>query len=272
MPAPSPESSPRYRERKASFERCLTVYGRRTVLEALLAPQVRCERLHLARSNKPSAALDELEQRARAQGAEILTHTREELARISRNGREDQGVAADVRWDGYRQFADLMLLAPKAGATLIAVDGLGNPQNLGMLIRSAAAGGCDGILLPRSGGCDISPLVIKASAGAVFRAPIVRCDTLPAALAALRSHNWKVCVLEATARQNLFDEAMDTHARVFVLGSESNGVSATVRALADQSCHVPMANGVESLNVAVTAALVAYRSKLAARTPNAVSG
>jgi 23S rRNA (guanosine2251-2'-O)-methyltransferase len=252
----------RYRERKAAFERCLTVYGRRTVLEALLCPHVRCERLHLAASNKSAPALEEIETLARAQGADILSYSREELARVSRNGREDQGVAADVRWDGYAQLTDLMPKPPVAGAYLIAADGLNNPQNLGMLIRSAAAGGCDGILIPRRGGCDISPLVIKASAGAIFRAPIIRCDTLAQALTDLRGCGWKICLLEAGARRSLFD-VQRAPASVFVLGAESAGISAAVRALADEAFHIPMHNGIESLNVAVTAALVAYRRLLA---------
>ncbi|HMV72926.1 MAG TPA: TrmH family RNA methyltransferase, partial [Pseudomonadales bacterium] len=57
-------------------------------------------------------------------------------------------------------------------------------------------------------------------------------------------------------------QTLDECGRVFVLGGETAGVSATVRALADESCSIPMANGVESLNVAVTAALVAFRARL----------
>jgi 23S rRNA (guanosine2251-2'-O)-methyltransferase len=264
MSSPSAGPSDRYRERKSTFDRCLTLYGRNTVLEALQCPQVRCERLHLAESNRQAPVLDTLLDLARAQGATVLQHTRASLARISRNGREDQGVAADVRWDGYAQLADLLPMPAVDGNFLIAVDGVQNPQNLGMLIRSAAAGGCYGILLPRSGGCDISPLVIKASAGALFRAPILRCATLDEALRALGTCGWRIGVLAADGAIGLFD-AVDTRARVFVLGGETSGVSAAVRALADETWRVPMENGIESLNVAVAAALVAYRHRFARR-------
>ena len=258
--------SERYTQRKNRFGRCLTVYGRKTVLEALQSAGVNCERLHLARSNKPADILAEIETLARAQGAEILRHDRAELARISRHAREDQGVAADIRTAGYRQLADVMPLAPAAGATLLAVDGVTNPQNLGMLIRSAAAGGSEGIVLPRRGGCDICPLVIKASAGTVFRAPLLRCESLPEALAQLQRSGWRISILDGHARASLFDP-LDTAARVFVLGGETAGVSAAVRGLADESLRIPMANGVESLNVAVSAALVAYRAQFAAQRP-----
>jgi 23S rRNA (guanosine2251-2'-O)-methyltransferase len=251
-----------YLQRKARFGRCLTVYGRKTVLEALQAEGVSCERLHLARSNRPAPILEEIEALARAQGAEILLHGREELARISRHSREDQGVAADLRTPGHRQLADVMPLPPIPGTTLLAVDGVSNPQNLGMLIRSAVAAGIEGILVPRRGGCDLGPLVIKASAGTLFRAPLLRCETLAAALTELRRAGWRISVLDGRARASLF-EGLDTAARVFVLGGESSGVSDAIRALADESLRIPMANGVESLNVAVAAALVAFRSRLA---------
>ena len=261
MKTPPELPTDHYQQRKSRFGRCLTVYGRKTVLEALQAQGVACERLHLAKSNKPAALLDEIEALARTQGAEILRHERAELARISRHAREDQGVAADLRTPGYRQLAELMPLAPAAGAALLAVDGVTNPQNLGMLIRSAAAGGCQGIVLPRRGGCDICPLVIKASAGTVFRAPLLRCDSLPEALAQLRGCGWKISILDGHARRSLFDRLEDG-ARVFVLGGETAGVSPAVRELADEHLRIPMANGVESLNVAVTAALVAFRARL----------
>jgi 23S rRNA (guanosine2251-2'-O)-methyltransferase len=255
-----------YARRKAGFDRCLTVYGRNPVLEALQAPGVVCERIHLARSNKPAPIIDQIEALAQRHGAEIRHHGRGELARVSRNSREDQGVAADLRWPGYRQLADILPLSPDKHRVILAIDGVSNPQNLGMLIRSATAGDCYGILLPRHGGCDIGPLVIKASAGTLFRATLLRCDHLPAALQQLRDCGWKTSVLDGAAPRSLF-EPMDNAARVFVLGSESTGVSERTRSLADEQFSIPMRNGVESLNVAVSAALVAYRSMLQRAVP-----
>lgn len=257
MKAPSED----YARRKAAFERCLTVYGRKTVLEALQSPGVRCERLHLARSNRGAPILDEILDLARARGAEIREHDRQELARISRHAREDQGVAADIAWPGYQPLESLLGQALAPGACLIAVDGITNPQNLGMLIRSATAGGCAGILLPREGGCDLGSLAIKASAGTVFRATILRCRRLSEGLESLSRHGWLVSALRADARKSLFAE-MDARPRVFVLGGESGGVGKETLALAGEHVSVPMAGGVESLNVAVTAALVAYAAQV----------
>jgi len=253
--------SPDYLRRKASFDRCLTVYGRKSVLEALLCPGVRCERLHLADSNQPAEILTRIAALAEAQGAAVRIHTRRALAHISRNAREDQGVAADLHWPGYRTLDGLLAEAP--AGTLLAVDGVTNPQNLGMLVRSGTAAGVRGILLPRQGGCDVGPLVIKASAGSVFRAQLLRCATLAEALAQLHGRGWRIAVLDADGSLELFRLQGDV-ARVFVLGSESAGISPAVAGLADERVSIPMANGVESLNVAVTAALVAYHAAFAA--------
>lgn len=252
--------SPDYALRKSRFERCLTVYGRKPVLEALQAPGVSCERLHLARSNRPSDILDEIIALAGRHGAELREHDRSALAHISRNAREDQGVAADLRWDGYQQLDDILGQEHRTQTALLAVDGITNPQNLGMLLRSAAAAGI-GVVLPREGSCDISPLVIKASAGAIFRARILRCATLGAALGRLREHGWRVAVLEAGASRSLFSH-LAVSPRVFVLGGETSGASREALSMADERLFIPMENGVESLNVAVTGALVAYRARL----------
>ncbi len=255
--------SSEYSRRKARYERCLTVYGRKPVLEALQADGVVCERLHLARSNRQADILDEIISLASRHGAEIREHERAALAHISRNAREDQGVAADIRWPGYAPLGDFLARSHAQTTALLAVDGITNPQNLGMLLRSAAAAGV-AVLLPREGNCDIGSLAIKASAGAVFRASVVRCASLAEALGQLRKQGWRVAVLAADGDTSLFAPLGDGP-RVFVLGGETSGAAAQTLATADERIFVPMANGVESLNVAVTAALVAYRSPLSRR-------
>jgi 23S rRNA (guanosine2251-2'-O)-methyltransferase len=103
----------------------------------------------------------------------------------------------------------------------------------------------------------LGPLVIKASAGTVFRAPIIHCDELDHALPQLKRAGFGVAMLEAGATQSLFDY-QPFAPTVFVFGSESDGVSQGTRELTDTRVSIPMQNGVESLNVAVTAALVAF--------------
>lgn len=255
--------SPGYSDRKAFFDRMLTVYGRKPVLEALQDGRLQCHTLHLARSNREAGIIGQLRAEAAARSVPVKTHSRSELARISRNGKQDQGVALDILCPAFTPLAQFLpALERGPSLRLLALDGISNPQNLGMILRSATAGGVDGILWSRRGNAALGPLVIKASAGTLYRAPLVICAELQAALRECRTRGAQICVLAADAPHSLFDFRPRQHC-VYVLGNETEGVSAAASDLADTTLSIPMANGVESLNVAVTASLVAFAGLLA---------
>lgn len=249
-----------YQERRRQLARVLTIYGRNPVKEALWDINLTPEKLHLADSNRATPELDAMEAQARKRGVEIVHHSRTELAYISKNGRQDQGVALDVACPAFRHFEDALADLPTSGEWL-ALDGVTNPQNLGMVVRSVTASPICGLLLPERGGARLDALVIKASAGTLFRAPIVRCDALAPALSALREAGASITGLEANGSVRLSALAPCAR-RVFVLGGESNGLSPAVRAELTETAHIAMGGGVESLNVAVTASLVALRGAL----------
>ncbi|MFO7553164.1 MAG: RNA methyltransferase [Haliea sp.] len=250
-----------YTARKAFFDRVLTVYGRKPVLEALLDPTLTLHALHIADSNRDGGVMAEILRAAQRRGVEPRYHGRAELARISRNGRQDQGVAADILCPAFQRLEDYLAKLPASPQRLLALDGITNPQNLGMIIRSAAAGQIDGIVLAKRGNAALGPLVIKASAGTVYRAPLLACEELPGALRACKAAGIRVCSLRADASESLFSHRPGGHC-VYVLGNETEGVSATTDALADVALSIPMRNGVESLNVAVTASLIAFAGAL----------
>ena len=247
-----------YLEKKRFFNSLLTVYGRKPVLEALQDPATSIYRLHLAQSNKSADILDEIIDLAKDKGAEIVYHDRQALSRISKNAKQDQGVAADLVCRGYQTHEQFLATNTKRKFTLLALDGISNPQNLGMIIRSACAGNIDGVLLPQQGNAQIDPLVIKASAGTVFRAPILRCKTLAEALKDFKQNGAEICSLSSHAKHTLKDYEPKGSC-IYVLGNDPPGVSRAVANLCTQTVPIPMNNGVESLNVAVTAALIAFR-------------
>ncbi len=244
---------------RSERRRFLTVYGRNAVLEALQDPELECRVLHLATSNRPSAGIRELQRTAAQRGTTVREHSREELARISRNGRQDQGVALDVFCPRLRELEsciDRDLAAP--GQRLLALDGVTNPQNVGMAVRSATAADIDGILYADRGNPRLGPLVIKASAGTVFRAPLLRCESVVRGLEMLLDSGFELYRLSAAGSLSLFELGPIEGSAVFVLGGESEGISEAVCRLPGRDLSIPMAAGVESLNVAVSAALLAY--------------
>ncbi|WP_439101694.1 TrmH family RNA methyltransferase [Congregibacter sp.] len=243
--------------------RFLTIYGRKAVLEALQDQHMDCRILHMAHSNRGGGVIRDIQRAAQARGLDCRDHSREELARISRNGRQDQGVALDVYCPAMRELHDYIngILTSGMADTpqrLLALDGVTNPQNMGMVIRSAAAAGIEGLLYADRGNPALGPLVIKASAGTVFRAPLLRCESILQGARQLSDAGFDLYRLQADGRRSLFDNEGFARQALFVLGGESDGISRELSALPGENLGIPMSNGVESLNVAVSGALVAY--------------
>ncbi len=251
------QDSEQYLARKQFFEQMLTIYGRKPVLEALQDESLPAYRLHLADSNRKDGIIRDIQALAQQRGIETLFHSRDALARISRNGRQDQGVALDITLPGYRDITTLSEPLPES-LRLLALDRITNPQNLGMIIRSVAASGIDGLLLPKNGCASLGPLVIKASAGTLFKAPIYHCQELHRTLEGLQQRGCRIATLSSHAKESLLDW-QPPGPTVYVLGNETEGVSKIISKLSDTALGIPMHNGVESLNVAITAALIAFK-------------
>lgn len=246
------EDSQEYKDKKAFFEKVITLYGRNVIIEVLQDSTIEVHKLHMANSNKTDGAIKTIMALAKTRKIDITYHEKNALSRISKNAKQDQGVAIDIIAKTYLNANELR---DKDSFRLIALDGIQNPQNLGMIIRSCAAGNVDGIILPKKSSAKISPLVIKASAGTLFRLPIYFCNALEDILPNL--NNTKIYALSSHAKNDIYD-VIPSKKSIFVLGNESDGVSKEVEKLCNDSISIPMQREVESLNVAVTASLIAF--------------
>jgi 23S rRNA (guanosine2251-2'-O)-methyltransferase len=250
------EDSKAYLDKKARFEKIITIYGRNAVLEALEDKNAKALTLHLSKSNIDAQVLNKIKELATKQKAEIKMHDKAALSRISKNAKQDQGVALDIESPNYESALSYLDNLPMH-AKIIALDGITNPQNLGMIIRSVAASKVNAIILPKKNAAKISPLVIKASAGTLFKAKILYCDSLEAILPKYQSLGFETIMLSSHTDQSLFELGRIPRS-IYVLGNESDGVSKEVETICSKKVAIPMENGVESLNVAVTAALIAF--------------
>jgi 23S rRNA (guanosine2251-2'-O)-methyltransferase len=249
------EDSPEYLAKKAFFDKVLTIYGRNAVMEALEDTTVSIHKLHLSKSNKDAAVLEEMKEIAKKREIEVKYHDKQALSRISKNAKQDQGVALDIVLE---HFADEETFKKQHSSyRIIALDAVTNPQNLGMIIRSCAAGNIDAILLPTKGAAQISPLVIKASAGTLFKMPIIKTSNLKQTLSNFKQEGAELYSLSSHAERS-YKEQHYNNKTIFVLGNESEGVSREVEAICSERIAIPMQRGVESLNVAVTASLLAF--------------
>lgn len=238
----------------------ITVYGRKPVLEALSDPSLAVDKVIVAESAR-GGSLAEIEQAARRRGVPVQRASAHRVKVLAGNGRHDQGVLADVVAPRMRPVTDFVdelgALPAGCGCGVLVLDAVTNPANVGMVLRSATAAGLDGVLLPRRGVPAIDPLVVKASAGVAFRAPVLRAATAAAGCAELRSGGVTVLGLAGDARCSLLDTTLPARVAL-VLGNETEGLSPEVRAELDGTVAIPMHNGVESLNVASAAAIAAY--------------
>jgi len=242
---------------KPDLNKLLTIYGRKPVLEALQDSSLQLFRLHLADSNKTADIMREIMQLANTRKVDVQTHNKLALSRISKNSQQDQGVALDIYMPGFISDTDFIKNQQNKKFQLIALDGVTNPQNLGMIIRSVCASSFTGLLLPNKGCAKLDALVIKASAGTLFNCNIIRCDNLAETLTTLGQHQAEICILDSKGKESLFDY-QTAHSTVYVLGNETSGIADQIKKIATRKLSIPMHNGVESLNVAVTAALVAF--------------
>ena len=249
------QNSKQYEDKKKFFDSVITLYGRNVVEEILEDSSVKIHKLHVSSSNRFEGTMKNIMRLAESKGVEIVTHDKNSLSRISKNAKQDQGVAIDVISPNYNSVDDLTTKLPSK-YRLLALDGIQNPQNLGMIIRSAAAGKIDGIILPKKNSAKLSPLVMKASAGTLFKIDLYFCSNLEDGLKKLINEA-TIYTLSSYAETSLYELKVSDKS-VFVLGNESEGVSEEVSTLATSSVKIPMNRGVESLNVATTATLIAF--------------
>ncbi len=249
------KDSAEYLAKRVFFDKIITIYGRNAVLEALEDNTIIIHKLHFSDSNKSVAQLDKMVTIAKKRDIKIAYHDKKALSRISKNAKQDQGVALDIVLE--KSLTQEEFLAQNSSFRILALDGIHNPQNLGMIIRSAAAGEIDAILLPIKNSAQISPLVIKASVGTVFKMPIIKVKNLANSLELFKEAQATIYTLSSHATKSYKDEQYGEKT-IFVLGNESEGVSKKIEALSTTSIAIPMRRGVESLNVAVTASLLAF--------------
>jgi len=226
------------------------VYGINPVKEALLAGKVK----RLYTSPARSERLEEL--RTLAAKAAVPAGPLEEakwygaLARLPH-----QGAAGLIRpFRGLTLGEAIEALPPTAAAVLL--DGVNDPQNLGAVIRTAAAAGA-AVIMPKHGVPEVNATVHKVAAGTTFRARIVLGENLSQAVQHLKQHGFWVAALSAHEGESAF--TFEYPARTaFIIGSEERGVKRKLVEHSDYLLNIPMAAGVESLNMGVSAAITLF--------------
>ena len=231
------------------------IYGKHALTEALLhAPQV-LQRVYLAKEvNDPQL-------RSALKNADVSVATLgsgEKTKGVSDNVAH-QGIIGQIALDklmvSYDEFAKNLKVTDDT--SLLVLGELEDPHNVGAIIRSAAAFGVSGVLIPGHNQAPITGAVVKVSAGMVFRIPIVSVGNINTVVRDLKDKGFWIYGLDGTAEQTVSSESYDKPS-VFILGNEAKGIREKTRDLCDILLSIPMNSQCESLNVAASTAVTLF--------------
>jgi 23S rRNA (guanosine2251-2'-O)-methyltransferase len=241
------------RKGRASSE---VVAGRNSVVEALRA-DVPVSTMYVAGRIDADDRVREAIKTATARGIPILETPRGELDRLT-DGAVHQGLALQVPPYAYAHPSDLVNPAAPGTPLVVALDGITDPRNLGAVIRSVAAFGGHGVVVPERRSVGMTASAWKTSAGAAARVPVAMAPNLVRALEEFRKAGFFVLGLDMDGDVLLPDLELATEPIVIVTGSEGKGLSRLVRETCDQVVSIPMSSAVESLNAGVATGVALY--------------
>jgi len=245
------------------------LYGLHPVEEAVKAGRRRFNEVLVARE-RHDERLEHLVALCREAGLRVRQEAREQLTELAQTPAH-QGVVALVRPQELLSIEDLYTPDPANSSKarlLLALDGVEDPQNLGALLRVADGAGVDGVVLTERRSAPLSPVAVKASAGATEHLRIARVVNLVRALEELKRRNLWIIGLDERGQTD-YDQFDLTGDCVLVLGREGAGLHDLIRRTCDHLLRIPMSGGVSSLNVSAAGAVVLFEAfrqrRLAAR-------
>jgi 23S rRNA (guanosine2251-2'-O)-methyltransferase len=234
------------------------IAGRNAVVEALRA-QMPVTGVYVAEGAERDGRLREAFRSAADLGVSLLEVPRTELDRLT-SGAVHQGLAAKVPAYEYAHPDDLLGRAAemREKPLIVALDSVTDPRNLGAVVRSAAAFGAHGVLVPERRAAGMTASAWKTSAGAAARVPVAQATNLVRQLKAYQQQGCMVVGLAADGDVALPELDLADGPLVVVVGSEGKGLSRLVAETCDQLVSIPMVNSVESLNAGVAASVTLY--------------
>ena len=237
-----------------------TIEGRNPVLEALKSGRP-INKILLVKNSERHGTIAEILHLAQQKGVLVEYIERQAVDRLSQMSQSgaNQGVIALTSAKEYADLDELLAIPARKGqnAFFIILDGLEDPHNLGAIIRTADAAGAHGVIIRERRAVGLTPVVEKASAGALEYVPVARVANISQTIETLKKNNiWVVGI----------DQSGDTGytkidykpATAVVIGAEGQGLSDLVKKNCDFLAAIPMRGRIASLNASVAAAVVMY--------------
>lgn len=234
------------------------VIGRNAVLEALVA-NLPAKAVYIAEGAERDDRLRDILSFTSEHSVPMLQVTRFELDRLT-GGLVHQGIALQLPAFEYLHPDDLMdaALNGEHEGLVVALDGITDPRNLGAIIRSAAAFGAAGVLIPERRSASMTAAAWKTSAGAAARIGVARATNLNRALESYAKAGFTIIGLAGEGDTDIREAPGIDGPVVLVVGSEGEGLARLVREHCDTLASIPITSNVESLNAGVAASIALY--------------
>lgn len=245
--------------RAKSSDEAEIVTGRNSVLEAMRT-RIPATTLYIATRIEMDDRVKEIMSIATGRGIPMLEVTRPELDRLAGFDSVHQGVAIKVPAYAYKHPEDLLERAAASDrpGLIVALDGITDPRNLGAIIRSVAAFGGHGVLLPQRRSAGVTASAWKTSAGAAARLPVAMAANLTQTLKAYKQQGYFVVGLDGGGDTMLPGLALADRPLVVVTGSEGKGLSRLVTETCDAVVSIPISGLTESLNAGIATSVALY--------------
>ncbi len=230
----------------------MIIYGLNPVIEAIRSSPDRIRYVGVSREhgNKLQRAIAD----AKSAGIAVRPMDAQQLDRLAGRGAVHNGIVAEVSEASYADFDEI--LRRESTHFVLVLDGITDPQNLGAIVRVADGFGVDLVVIPQHESAGLTPVVVKASAGATQWVPIAQVTNLARAIEALKNAEYWVYAAGAGGDR---PDAIDFRGKVaLVLGSEGKGIRRNVLEHCDRVVTIPMTGHVDSFNVATAAAVLCY--------------
>lgn len=237
------------------MENNIEIYGIHAILEAI-ASETNIEKVWLLKGNR-GTLFQRLEQSLRENNIPHSYVPKERLERFK--NKNNQGAVANISKIKFVEIEHLIENGFKnsESPTFILLDGITDARNVGAILRTCAATGVNGLIIPQTGSAPINDATIKTSAGGAFKVPISRVSHLKDAVYLLQSHKAQIIAVSEKSNDNLFDLKIKK-ASAIILGSEEKGIQKGLIKICDTSVKLPMEKDIDSLNVSVACGVVLY--------------
>ena len=222
------------------------IFGKNSVLEALDSGNREINKILIAKNIHSDAKLNRIKELAREKGIVFQFVAKEKFIQYAEFNH--QGVIAQISPIQYTDLDDF-LEQNHDNSSLVILDGVEDPHNLGAIIRTCVCAGVDGIILPSRRNVQVNSVVEKISAGAINNIPIIKVNSLINAIQKLKNSDWWIIAADAHANDNYFDINYCNMNFAIIMGAEHAGVSKSLLKNSDFVVKIPMANNFNSLNV-----------------------